>query len=375
MRSLVFNLITTMVVVTSCSGYAQQGVITPPMLPQASNYFSGSELFIIWQNNGMKKISWSALQNPLNSWLNTTRVIEGQWTFTSVINANINGNASTVTNGVYTTGAYSNPSWIASLAGNKITGTIPNVVYSNQSYENPSWIANLNASKITGTLSNAALPSTISFKTLSSVVYSGQHNFISGSVYFDTASVFTLPINRWSKQQRALGVTADGSKLVYTNASNQQRNIASEDWVKGGGYSVSGKVDFNSIEVLSGTFLGSQTFVGVTSIANARAENVTLTANVINSCGSGVLNSTRSLTLITGDAPCEITDINTGGAKNIGDVRIISVRYNAQNYGVRIKHGSGIVLQGNKDFVMYDGDTIVLFYNGVAWQEFSRLDF
>lgn len=37
---------------------------------------------------------------------------------------NISGNAGTVTNGVYSTGAYSNPSWITTLAGSKITGDI-----------------------------------------------------------------------------------------------------------------------------------------------------------------------------------------------------------------------------------------------------------
>jgi hypothetical protein len=36
----------------------------------------------------------------------------------------ITGNAGTVTNGVYTTGSYANPSWITSLAGSKITGNI-----------------------------------------------------------------------------------------------------------------------------------------------------------------------------------------------------------------------------------------------------------
>ena len=36
----------------------------------------------------------------------------------------ISGNAATVTNGVYTTGSYADPSWITSLAGSKITGTI-----------------------------------------------------------------------------------------------------------------------------------------------------------------------------------------------------------------------------------------------------------
>jgi hypothetical protein len=36
----------------------------------------------------------------------------------------ISGNAATVTNGVVTTGSYSDPSWVASLAGSKISGNI-----------------------------------------------------------------------------------------------------------------------------------------------------------------------------------------------------------------------------------------------------------
>jgi hypothetical protein len=42
----------------------------------------------------------------------------------STINVNTSGNAATVTNGVYTTGSYADPTWITSLAGSKITGTI-----------------------------------------------------------------------------------------------------------------------------------------------------------------------------------------------------------------------------------------------------------
>jgi len=36
----------------------------------------------------------------------------------------IGGNAGTVTNGVYTTGSYADPTWITSLAGSKISGTL-----------------------------------------------------------------------------------------------------------------------------------------------------------------------------------------------------------------------------------------------------------
>lgn len=42
----------------------------------------------------------------------------------STINVNTSGNAATVTNGVYTTGSYADPTWITSLDGSKITGTL-----------------------------------------------------------------------------------------------------------------------------------------------------------------------------------------------------------------------------------------------------------
>lgn len=41
----------------------------------------------------------------------------------------ISGNSATVTNGLYSTGTYSNPSWLTTLAGSKITGTIDGGTY------------------------------------------------------------------------------------------------------------------------------------------------------------------------------------------------------------------------------------------------------
>jgi hypothetical protein len=45
-------------------------------------------------------------------------------TVSTAISADITGNAGTVTNGVYTSGTYNNPSWITGLAGSKISGDI-----------------------------------------------------------------------------------------------------------------------------------------------------------------------------------------------------------------------------------------------------------
>lgn len=67
---------------------------------------------------------------------------------TGDVTGNVSGNAGTVTNGVYTTGSYANPTWITSLDGTKIT----NAVLTTGSYYDPSWITGLDASKIVGSI-------------------------------------------------------------------------------------------------------------------------------------------------------------------------------------------------------------------------------
>lgn len=52
------------------------------------------------------------------------QTIAGTKTFSATIVGSISGNAATVTDGVYTTGSYANPTWITSLAGSKISGNI-----------------------------------------------------------------------------------------------------------------------------------------------------------------------------------------------------------------------------------------------------------
>jgi len=74
------------------------------------------------------------------------------------------GNATSVTNGVYTTGSYANPAWLTALAGSKISGsvasatnatTVTNGVYTTGSYADPAWLTALAGSKITGAVANA----------------------------------------------------------------------------------------------------------------------------------------------------------------------------------------------------------------------------
>jgi hypothetical protein len=51
----------------------------------------------------------------------------------STYSINTNGNAGTVTNGLYSSQTYSDPSWLSSLAASKLTGTIPSIVLGNSS--------------------------------------------------------------------------------------------------------------------------------------------------------------------------------------------------------------------------------------------------
>lgn len=57
------------------------------------------------------------------------QTVAGIKTFSSTIVGSISGNAGTVTNGVVTSGSYSDPSWLTTLAGSKITGTIDGGTY------------------------------------------------------------------------------------------------------------------------------------------------------------------------------------------------------------------------------------------------------
>jgi hypothetical protein len=52
------------------------------------------------------------------------QTVGGIKTFSSTVIGSVSGNAGTVTNGVYTSGSYADPSWITSLAGSKVSGNI-----------------------------------------------------------------------------------------------------------------------------------------------------------------------------------------------------------------------------------------------------------
>ena len=63
-----------------------------------------------------------------SSLLGANNKFTGSNTFSQTITSSITGNAATVTNGVYATGSYADPSWITSLGGAKIVGAVASAV-------------------------------------------------------------------------------------------------------------------------------------------------------------------------------------------------------------------------------------------------------
>ncbi len=55
----------------------------------------------------------------------TSNTWAGTQTFTNTISGSISGNAATVTNGLYSTGSYLNPSWLTGVPYSILTGTVP----------------------------------------------------------------------------------------------------------------------------------------------------------------------------------------------------------------------------------------------------------
>ncbi len=72
---------------------------------------------------------------------------------TGLYGIDISGNAGTVTNGVYTTGSYADPSWITSLAGAKITGSVASALTANSAN---SLSGTILGSQVTGDISGNA---------------------------------------------------------------------------------------------------------------------------------------------------------------------------------------------------------------------------
>jgi hypothetical protein len=174
---------------------------------------SGAASPVSFNGSVARTISYNTLGAPSITGTNAT----GTW------NIDILGSAGTVTNGVYTTGSYSNPSWITALAWSKITSTpttlsgygITDGVSTGGSYSNPTWITSLAGSKITGNISgNAGTATAIAGGAANKIVY---------QLGADTTGFIDAPTTsntylKWSGTAFGWDTVAAGSGGTTTNA-------------------------------------------------------------------------------------------------------------------------------------------------------------
>ena len=234
-------------------------------------------------------------------------------TVTNTITGSINGNAATVTNGVYTSTTYQNPGWLGSLSGTKITGdivgnsgTVTNGVYTNQIYNNPIWISALSPDKV--------LPSPIgqSGKFLTT-------NGASGGYSWSTIS--NLPGGAPNKilYQSGIGVTDFITAPTSTNTFLKWNGTAFE-WTATGagqgtvtqvqgtgtvsGITLSGTVTSNGNLTLGGALtLSSSNITDALGFNPVQLASFSVTTAAASGGGSLAFNSTSGVFTFTPPAP------------------------------------------------------------------------
>ncbi len=113
-------------VVTAQAGSTMTGTLTGDVNGNITS--TGTSSFTAIDVNG-GNIDGTAIGASLPSTIVGTSITANTGFFGNVT-GNLNGNASTVTNGVYTNQSYSNPAWITSLAPSKISfSTGPSITY------------------------------------------------------------------------------------------------------------------------------------------------------------------------------------------------------------------------------------------------------
>jgi hypothetical protein len=159
-------------------------------------------------------------------------------TVTNTIQGSITGNAGTVTNGLYATGSYSNPSWLTSLSYSKLIGTPTLATTSVAGAVKPDGTTvtlgtdgtisvaganhNHNAVSLIGTTLAAGVVSSslTSVGTLSSLNVAGPTIITNG--------VFRLP-NYTTTQRNAL--TAQNGDMIYNSTAQKFQGYQNGSWV------------------------------------------------------------------------------------------------------------------------------------------------
>jgi hypothetical protein len=221
----------------------------------------------------------------------------------TLIGVSIDGNAATVTNGVYTSGTYSNPSWITGLAWSKISST-------------PTTLAGYG---ITDAASSA------------------------GTFYIGTTSI---GINRASASQTLTGVSIDGNAATVTNGVYSSGSYSNPSWITGLAWS---KIS-STPTTLAG--YGITDALDTSSTAQTKSGNLTVSSLISTTL---VSSSSREAMLVSGSA--------ASSTVNVDAITASTTYYTAaatSNFTLNIRGSSSVSLNS----FMNIGDSVtVVFLN------------
>jgi hypothetical protein len=230
--------------------------------------------------------------------LNTAQTLTNK-TITGTFTGNLTGNADTVTNGVYTTGSYSNPAWITGLAWSKISSTpttisgygITNAVVTDAANTITAASASTKPLVIKGATSQSAnlqewqnsAGSLVGYISASgSAIWYG-NCIVSGDLRVGTATYFNAALSTLARSSNEIGQVIRGASSQSVNLQEWQNssgtvlakvdasgNITAASIIKSGGTSsqflkADGSID--STTYLSGTVATTSGGTGLTSYA------------------------------------------------------------------------------------------------------------
>lgn len=214
---------------------------------------------------------------------------------TGTWNIDILGNAGTVTNGVYTTGSYADPTWITSIAGSKVTGNISGQAGSVAN----ALTAGTGISYSVGTTYNGSVAVTINNSAPDQVVSLTGGTGISTSGTYPSFTITNTAPDQVVSLTGGTGISTSGTYPSFTVTNTAPDQIVS--LTGAGTTSVTGTYP-NFTITSNDQFVGTVTSVSGTGTVNG----ITLTGTVTSS-GSltlgGTLSNVSLTTQVTGTLP------------------------------------------------------------------------
>lgn len=227
--------------------------------------------------------------NVVNSSLTSVGTLTNL-TVTNPITGSITGNAGTVTNGLYSTGSYTNPDWIASLAAAKITGLAASATSDTTN------AANI----LTGTISSNRLP-TATTTVLGAVKIDGTSITITNGVISAVAAVGAAAAGQLTGTTLAANVVNSSLTSVGTLTNLTVTNP------------ITGSITGSAGSVTAANIVGTIPTTSLPKATTGALGAVRVDGTSITIDSNGIISSTGG-----GSGSAGTGTINAGSAGNLG---------------------------------------------------------